>query len=49
MSSTVAGSSTFLVAGGKAIFIDSSVPSLGEWADGPDGFKGRAVLERTAE
>jgi hypothetical protein len=36
MCSTMAGSSTFLVAGGKAIFMNSSVPLLGEWARGPE-------------
>jgi hypothetical protein len=39
MCSTVAGSSTFLVAGGKAIFINSSAPSLCEWACGPERLK----------
>jgi hypothetical protein len=33
MCSTVAG---FLVAGGKAIFINSSAPSLWKWACGPE-------------
>jgi hypothetical protein len=42
MCSTMAGSSTFLVAGGKAIFMNSSVPLLGEWARGPERFIGCA-------
>jgi hypothetical protein len=39
MCSTVAG---FLVAGGKAIFINSSAPSLCKWACGPERIKGCA-------